>query len=321
MATMQPILRGDTYWINVQIDGKRLRKSLGTKDAKMAAEAFTRELAEFYRTRKLKEVPKKTFKEACERWLREKQHKRSISDDQDKIDYFLPKLGTMLLSDIDKKTIAEALPVDVQPSTRNRYRALLRSILRIAADEWEWLQVAPKIKNEPEPEGRVVCLEHKQAEAILAALPAKYRAPTRLAMLTGLRRSNVFGLCWENVNLEKATLIVHADEAKGKRRIVVPLNPQACELLKSLPGERQGRVWPDMDRVWHNTWKAACKRAGVPGFPFHGLRHTWASWHAMAGTDLAVLQQLGGWQSPQMVQRYAHLSPAHLAAAADRVTF
>jgi len=74
-----------------------------------------------------------------------------------------------------------------------------------------------------------------------------------------------------------------------------------------------------MTRVWANTWEAACKRAGVPGFRFHDLRHTWASWHAMAGTPLSVLQELGGWHSHEMVQRYAHLSPEHLAAAAERV--
>ena len=68
------------------------------------------------------------------------------------------------------------------------------------------------------------------------------------------------------------------------------------------------------------TWEAACKRAGVPGFRFHDLRHTWASWHAMAGTPLSVLQELGGWHSPQMVQRYAHLAPEHLVAAAEKVT-
>jgi integrase len=76
-----------------------------------------------------------------------------------------------------------------------------------------------------------------------------------------------------------------------------------------------------MDRVWANTWTGACKRAGVPGFRFHDLRHTWASWHAMAGTPLSVLQELGGWHSHEMVQRYAHLSPEHLANAAERVNF
>jgi integrase len=49
------------------------------------------------------------------------------------------------------------------------------------------------------------------------------------------------------------------------------------------------------------------------------LRHTWASWHVQDGTPLFALQELGGWESPEMVRRYAHLSAGHLARYADRL--
>lgn len=114
---------------------------------------------------------------------------------------------------------------------------------------------------------------------------------------------------------------VSEDEAKAGKRILVPLNKSAKALLESFPEPRTGRIWGDMDRVWANTWTSACERAGVPGFRFHDLRHTWASWHAMAGTPLSVLQELGGWHSHEMVQRYAHLSPEHLVNAAERINF
>lgn len=61
------------------------------------------------------------------------------------------------------------------------------------------------------------------------------------------------------------------------------------------------------------AWYLACQRAGLKGLRWHDLRHTWASWHVMNGTPLEVLQKLGGWQSLEMVLRYAHLSPGHLA--------
>lgn len=47
-------------------------------------------------------------------------------------------------------------------------------------------------------------------------------------------------------------------------------------------------------------------------------RHTWASWQVQAETPLSHLQELGGWASFSMVQRYAHLSPGHLKQYADR---
>jgi integrase len=311
--------RGTTFWIDVTINGKRIRESLKTDDPKQAEELHDIRKAELWRGRLLKEKPKKTFKQACTRWTQERAHKRSIGDDKDKIEYLTPKLGSKFVNELDRDTIEAALPLDVKPATRNRYRALVRAILRACEREWDWLDKTPALRIEQEPRRRVAFLSREQAEALIAALPEKYRCPVRFALLTGLRRSNVFGLRWENVNLDASMVIVEADEAKAGQRILVPLNSQAKELLAAMPEPREGRVWGEMTEVWSNTWKAATKTAGVPWCRFHDLRHTWASWHAMAGTPLSVLQELGGWHSPQMVQRYAHLSPEHLAAAAEKV--
>lgn len=311
--------RGGVYWLDVTINGMRLRESLKTSDKKQAQEIHDRRRSELWRESKLKEKPKKTFKDACDRWVIEKVHKRSLEDDKLKIKALLPALGKVQLALLDRDKIEGAMPSDVKPATRNRYRALVRAMLRCAERDWEWIDRAPVLRSEAEASRRVSFLSHRQAEVLISFLPEKYRTAVRFALLTGLRRSNVFGLRWENVDLDRGMVIVHGDEAKAGRRILVPLNSQAKALLEAMPEPREGRVWGDMTRVWCNTWNAATKRAGVPGFRFHDLRHTWASWHAMAGTPLSVLQELGGWHSHEMVQRYAHLSPEHLANAAERV--
>lgn len=313
-------LRGETYWIDVQINGVRIRESLKTTDRKQAQELYDRRRAELWREGKLKERPKKTFKDACDRWVIERAHKRSLPDDLLKIKFLLPLLGNQQLAEITRDQIESVIPQDVKASTRNRYRALIRAMLRAAEREWDWIDRAPILRTEAEPKRRVAFLTREQAENLIVNLPEKYRIPVRFALLTGLRRSNVFGLTWENVNLDASMVVVHADEAKAGQRILVPLNSQAKAMLAAMPAPHKGRVWGDLTRVWCNTWKAATKRAGVPGFRFHDLRHTWASWHAMAGTPLSVLQELGGWHSHEMVQRYAHLSPEHLAAAAEKVS-
>ena len=311
--------RGGSYWIDVCINGVRHRESLKTSDSKAAKELHDIRRAELWRARVLKERPKKTMNDAMKRWLIERAHKRSIRDDRDKIRVLTPLIGTKQLSELDRDTIEACLPTDVKPATRNRYRALVRAILRAAEREWDWLGKAPSLRVEAEPRRRVAFLSREQAEALLAALPEKYRCAVRFALLTGLRKSNALGLRWENVNLEKGMVIVHADEAKAGERILVPLNSQAREMLAALPGERQGFVFKCPTRVSPSVWKKACETAGVPWLRFHDLRHTWASWHAMAGTPLSVLQELGGWHSAAMVQKYSHLSPEYLADAAERV--
>ena len=67
------------------------------------------------------------------------------------------------------------------------------------------------------------------------------------------------------------------------------------------------------------AWRNALKRAGIENFRWHDLRHTWASWHAQGGTPMHVLQKLGGWQTPAMVQRYAHLGMDDLKRYAEQV--
>ena len=72
-------------------------------------------------------------------------------------------------------------------------------------------------------------------------------------------------------------------------------------------------------RIWSYSWRNACRRAGIKDLRFHDLRHTWASWHAQAGTPLSVLQELGGWRTTAMVQRYAHLTVRNLIAYAEKI--
>jgi integrase len=68
------------------------------------------------------------------------------------------------------------------------------------------------------------------------------------------------------------------------------------------------------------AWRDALKRAGIEGVCWHMLRHTWASWHVQKGTPLYVLQELGTWESVEMVMRYAHLTSEHLREHAERIT-
>ena len=67
-----------------------------------------------------------------------------------------------------------------------------------------------------------------------------------------------------------------------------------------------------------STWRPAVRAAAIPDFSFHDLRHTFASRPAMTpGVDLYTIQKAGGWKTPIMVQRYAHLSPDHIRAAVE----
>ena len=80
------------------------------------------------------------------------------------------------------------------------------------------------------------------------------------------------------------------------------------------------RLFPFDARNMRRAFDVAVKKAGLAPFRFHDLRHTFASRLAMQGENDRTIMTLGGWKSPAMLNRYAHLAPAHLWNAVERLT-
>ena len=103
----------------------------------------------------------------------------------------------------------------------------------------------------------------------------------------------------------------------------MPLNAEAVVIIRRQLGRHSTHVFSfrgkSIVQVSTKAWYSALERAGIEDFRWHDLRHTWASWHVQQGTPLYALQELGGWESSEMVRRYAHLAAEHLAPYADRL--
>ena len=144
------------------------------------------------------------------------------------------------------------------------------------------------------------------------------------SLATGLRAANVTGLEWSQVDEERKLCWVHPDQAKARKAIAVPLNAEALAIVRKQTGIHPTHVFSfrgkPIVQVSTKAWYGALKRVGIQNFRWHDLRHTWASWHVQQGTPLFVLQELGGWESAEMVRRYAHLAANHLAPFADRLS-
>jgi integrase len=146
----------------------------------------------------------------------------------------------------------------------------------------------------------------------------------RFSLETGLRRANVIGLLWSQVDLARRTAWVHADQAKARKAIAVPLSATAVIVIREQLSKHSTHVFSyrgkPVRQVNTKAWRQALKRVGIEDFRWHDLRHTWASWHVQAGTPLPMLQELGGWQVLEMVLKYAHLASDHLAPYVDRMS-
>ena len=286
--------------------------------------------------------PSYTWDEAVVRWLNEKAEKATLRDDKAHLRWLDQHLRGKTLETIDRNLIGEitrarkqpysiarkkgpARQICPTPATVNRTLEIVRAILRRARDDWEWLDRCPRLEMATEPTRRVRWITREQAEKLFAELPAHQQAMMQFALETGLRRSNVTHLEWSQVDLTRRMSWIHPDQAKAKKAIGVPLSAQAAAVLERQKGKHARWVFPyrgqPVTQVATQAWRSALGRAGIAkGFRWHDLRHTWASWHAQDGTPLHVLQELGGWASPEMVQRYAHLATEHLSHWVDRRT-
>jgi len=320
--------RGQTWWVDVIApNGERVRRSTGTDNKGLAKEFHDKLKVELWRISKLGEVPEHTWNEAVVRWLKEQSHKATINEDRAKLrwlDKYLggKKLNTIKRALVDKIT-DDKLEQGVSNATVNRTLEVLRAILRKCVNEWEWLDRAPQVRMLKEPKRRIRFLTREEAQRLLAELPDHLRGMARFSLATGLRQSNVTGLQWSQVDLERRLAWIHPDQAKARKAIAVPLNSEAVQVIEEQRGKHPTHVFSfrgkPITQVSTKAWYRALQRAGISNFRWHDLRHTWASWHAQSGTPLFVLQELGGWESSEMVWRYAHLAAEHLAPYAENL--
>ena len=147
-----------------------------------------------------------------------------------------------------------------------------------------------------------------------------------LALSTGMRRGEILGLSWENVDLQSRRIILLRTK-NGERR-VVPLVGKAYELIKGLylklEPENQDLLFPSPNNPKNSTcirtaWYTTLKRGKIENFRFHDLRHSTASYLAMNGASLPEIADILGHKTLQMVKRYSHLSEDHKATVLEKM--
>lgn len=278
---------------------------------------------------------KKTWNDASNRWLAGRAERKWVKQERHYVDVLTTTKyeGEALLEGrplvkITKGVITnlrDELMKDRGVAAVNRYMTVLRSILNMARDDWEWIDVAPKIKRMEEPR-RVRFIEKSEARKLLDELPRHLREKVTFALATGLRDSNVRLLRWEEVDLPNRMVTIDGSKMKNGKTLSIPLNDIAWDVLrKSNAAKGRNEEWvfayggKPVQRSGTRAFRNALKRAGIENFRWHDLRHTWASWHIQKGTHTAAVREMGGWSDDRMVQRYAHLSTKHLRKVADNI--
>lgn len=182
----------------------------------------------------------------------------------------------------------------------------------------------PKVDNK-----RIRFLSHKEADALLEALEKKDKLAhdlTLLSLHTGLRMGEMANLKWSHIDLDRG--IIRVMDAKGGVGRVAYMTKKLKALYDGMkrgePGDyvhttKNGEKLSDMPRIYFEVLTELELNKGITDprqkAVAHTLRHTFASWHVEAGTDLYTLKELMGHSVIAMTERYAHLSKGTLQNA------
>jgi integrase len=136
-------------------------------------------------------------------------------------------------------------------------------------------------------------------------------AAIQLAVETGMRRSELLGMQWADVDLEGRTVFLRNTKNGDPR--TVPLSPRAIEIIGSMP--RTGdKVFPMTPNALRLAWERLRRRAGISGLRFHDLRHEAVSRFFEKGLNMPEVAAISGHRDPRMLMRYTHPKAEAIAA-------
>jgi integrase len=172
-----------------------------------------------------------------------------------------------------------------------------------------------------ESDGKNINLEPEESARLIAAANEPVKNMIVLALNTGVRlASEGLTLEWDAVDLRRQTITIRNAYAKNKQERTIKLNTPALQTLQRLKETAKGSLvfctkTGGAYKSIRTSFDKACSKAGLAGITPHDLRHTWCSRLGEKGVDDRTLQELGGWKTLKMVQRYSHTNDRRKAEA------
>lgn len=330
--------RGRIWYYDFQIRKERYRGAIPEARTKHEAEqAETKIRTELFEGRYGKEKQLSPFlhefiNETYLMWAR--GNKRTAYDDELTCKVICEHFGRVRLSDINplhverfkqsRRTTPTKRGQPRKPATVNCELTILSSVFRLAVDAGH-IAANPcrKVKPLRVNNARFRYLTQEEETRLMEALESNelLRRIVVIAINTGLRRGEIFSLCWNDVDFWLNS--IHVRESKTGKGRVVPMNKEARELLLSVNRDgdlifRSPYTGNRLTKI-DKGFRAACRRAELEDFHFHDLRHTFATRLAEGGADAFTIAEILGHSSLVMTKRYTHVSDERKRKAVELI--
>jgi integrase len=328
--------RNGEWYVDYYFRGRRVREKVGSKGEARKALAVRKAqiVQDRFAFRSSRSFP--MFGDFADKYTQfAKANKRGFPNERYRIERLVELFGKRRISEIttwDAEKLKADLGKSLAPATVNRLLGNARHMFAMAT-KWEDLPKNPfagvKLLHVPDVKERILTADE---ELHLIKACDKVRAPHLkslivLALNTGMRRGEILGLTWGQIDLERRMIHVQDSKTKSSNRMI-PMNETVFDLLSKLEKSRQGDlVFPSHRKVGHPfrdpkiAFRKAVRLSGIPHIRFHDLRHSFATRLVRAGVDLITVQQLLGHAKITMTARYAHSLPDAKIAAVRRLDF
>ena len=250
-------------------------------------------------------------------------HKRIVRCETSRLRILIKRWGTMSVSRVDKASVIalrdDLLKMGRSGETINHYFNTISKLFQMLNDEWD-LDIANPIKGikrMPPSQGRTKRVNTELELQLLSgcdqlSLPL-LRSIMQFAIQTGMRRGEIMGLTWADIDLLYCKAYLHQTKNGEPRQ--VPLTSHAIRVLEALPMDR-ANVFPmgmDALRSQFNRLRIHLKDKwkGVGANPFedlrfHDLRHEALSRMSDKGLNTIELAQISGHKTMKLLARYTH---------------
>ncbi|MGF6637047.1 tyrosine-type recombinase/integrase [Paraburkholderia sp. MM6662-R1] len=232
----------------------------------------------------------------------------------------------------------------LKPASARRYIDCLSAVLTVCQRDWLMLDTNPisGIRKPPNSKARERRVSRQELDYVLhaARFAPDLQTIIRLAVETGMRRSEILNLEWRYVDLSKR--VVRLPLTKNGDTRTVPLTLEATKTLRSLPRQTEGPLFSKNGTSLSGAFQRAVQRArhayeqeaeerGVSAsevkhdlflqnLRFHDLRHECISSLVESGFNLIEVASISGHRTMQCLKRYTHLQTGLLIEKLDRMS-
>lgn len=324
--------RGKVWYISyVNLSGKRIKRSLGTEDKKLA-ELKKKEIEIQIAKGRLGyavDIKLEDFIQKYLEWSEATKSKNTFITDYKACKDFFQYFGNIKLSQIHLAELEnwKVWLVSKRMLAKTTANIRIRHIKSMfsKAVEWNYLEENPakKLKQYKVPKGKPDFLTEEEIKKLFSFITnPSHLAVFNLLYLTGMRISEAVNLTWEDVDFEEMIIKVRSKNdwhTKNYKERNIPIHPKLLPHLEHLKSiKKDNKVVPYKYPTVEHLFQKYSKKSGIKVSP-HLLRHSIATAMASKGVSLHAIKEILGHSDYSTTLIYAKMSEEYKRKALESV--